>query len=311
MRNCRICKQDKPYEFLKISKDNKAISHDGTGRIWHGGTCPDCFYKPKKPEKQVGDVFPTMCKSCGKLKTKQVSRIYKNGTIHYTDDDGKRWHGRTCGVCHNEAVRLSNENHLRNKNCTVCNKEYFPKVHHQKTCSEECRHRSQLKYKECKNCSKLFTFYDSGRKDYCSEECIKLSRSKIKLCIKCNSSQVSGRTKICDVCKVPKKKKYIKTCNYCEKEFETSNAGTKYCRKTHQPNHRKHKVFRRSIERCREQKISKLYKDEITKFYNNRPDNHHVDHIIPLKGENVCGLHVPWNLQYLPAHMNIKKSNKV
>lgn len=38
---------------------------------------------------------------------------------------------------------------------------------------------------------------------------------------------------------------------------------------------------------------------------------HEVDHIIPVQGENVCGLTVPWNLRVVTRKENKKKVNKL
>ncbi len=56
--------------------------------------------------------------------------------------------------------------------------------------------------------------------------------------------------------------------------------------------------------------LNDIKANDVTEFYLACPESMQVDHIIPINHIDVCGLHVPWNMQYLTQKENAIKSNK-
>lgn len=62
------------------------------------------------------------------------------------------------------------------------------------------------------------------------------------------------------------------------------------------------------LSKEQKKKILAFYR-EAKRLYEETGVKYHVDHIVPLQGEFVSGLHVPWNLQLLTEYENISKNN--
>lgn len=106
-------------------------------------------------------------------------------------------------------------------------------------------------------------------------------------------------------------------CLECDNEYSKAkrDANPEAARlrsKEHYKNNRHYYISksskRRDIVSQQTPKWAKL--SIIEDIYQCCPEGCHVDHIIPLQGDNVCGLHVETNLQYLDARDNLSKGNR-
>jgi 5-methylcytosine-specific restriction endonuclease McrA len=74
---------------------------------------------------------------------------------------------------------------------------------------------------------------------------------------------------------------------------------------------RKHRIATpKWLTRRQKSEIRQLYQIAIT-MTKTTGEQYVVDHIVPLRSEFVCGLHVPWNLRVITREENLAKSNQL
>lgn len=276
-------------------------------KIWSGGRCSDCSDKLAarnlaleernrllKPAEQIGEYENKECKCCKKV----LRRVYLGqdkfeSGIYRESIEGRFWHGRTCPDC-----KAQNEARRREQ--------------------KRSYHKPIILIKTCLNCSNEFTT-NKSRKTTCSDSCRTLlsrkkNRKPNKRCLTCEKELNNNKGKYCSKACKPKPPKspkpvYTKQCCTCGVDFETQRKDKKACKPGHQPGTKAaHKRLKRLRKGKHRMPISESFINEINDFYDNKGD-FQVDHIVPLNHPDVCGLHVPWNLQYLDPQTNLDKSN--
>jgi 5-methylcytosine-specific restriction endonuclease McrA len=114
-----------------------------------------------------------------------------------------------------------------------------------------------------------------------------------------NKDQVIAASKI-----IPLHKKAQYKRDWKERNIVWVRADTKARRRKHR------KATPPWLTRKQKSEIRQIYQIAIT-MTNTTGEQYVVDHIVPLRSPDVCGLHAPWNLRVITQKENLKKSNKL
>lgn len=199
--------------------------------------------------------------------------------------------------------------------CSKCKKDVI--YHAGKRCREcynahqkikSAKNRAEKRIKACSDCKEIKIIINNS---YCAEcssirdkksadkrkdkisanKKIYYQNNKNEICAKKNIRDKENKEKVAKINRASRKKRRGKR-NAAEAERHASklNRTPKWITKEHKAEIKKIYILSKELQW--------LSEDVLT-----------VDHILPLLGENVSGLHVPWNLQILGRDDNSKKNN--
>ncbi len=185
------------------------------------------------------------------------------------------------------------------KICIFCLKKYNAKQINSRFCSKKCNRKKYVK----DNIEKIKIIDQTSYLKNRNKRILKSSTYYIN-----NKSKVKKYKK--EYNKINKEKiKYQQKC-WNNKNSESNDYKAKNAAQTAKYRAQKLKATPKWLTENHFKEIRETYNDcqDLQWLSEERLE---VDHIIPLQGKTVSGLHVPWNLQILLRSVNIRKSNNI
>lgn len=270
------------------------------------------------------------------LVTRPCPECGKDFSVPKGQERNKQYCTAECG----RANKTRNQHRPDTRSCAHCGAEFTVLVSSkQKTCSYTCAglHKRKQVVRRCRVCEKAFSVFQASKVMCCSAECglISAKHPRVKrtpvACATCGLVMLvtearAKTTKYCSKTCVFKNEDHLKMLSdrcsgdkhyaYTGASRVAVSASGKTYRRAPIENELARSAKRRASKR--NANVAWANKEAIEAIYAKAQQlsaeigqQLHVDHIVPLTNDRVCGLHWEGNLQILFGFDNLSKGNKV